>query len=153
MNLPRTILVPTDFSESAEKALDQAVELAGALGAKLYLVNAISVPALGIPELGVALTSTMMESTVRANHAELDRLAARWPAAHIEVMLRTGYPRDVIVGLANQLGADLIVMGTHGRRGVRRALLGSIAEAVLRTAPCPVWVIHGPGENAVHRAA
>jgi nucleotide-binding universal stress UspA family protein len=141
MNLPKTILVPTDFSDSAEHALDYAVALAGKLGAKLVLLNAIGVPALGVPELGVALTSTMMESTVRSHHAELEKLAIRRGSANIEPLLRTGDARDVIVEVARECGADLIVMGTHGRRGVRRALLGSIAEGVLRTAPCPVLTI------------
>jgi nucleotide-binding universal stress UspA family protein len=63
-------------------------------------------------------------------------------------MLRTGDARDVIVDVAKEIGADLIVMGTHGRRGVRRALLGSIAEGVLRTAHCPVLTIRQHKETA-----
>jgi len=141
MQLPRTILVATDFSDCAERALDYAVALAGVLRAKIYLLNVIGVPSLGLPELGVALTTTMMESTVRNHHAELDRIAGRQPGANIEVMLRTGDARDVTVDVARDVGADLIVMGTHGRRGVRRALIGSIAEGVLRSAPCPVLTI------------
>jgi len=141
MNLPKTILVPTDFSDSAESALDYAVALAGKLGATVHLLNAITIPALGVPELGVAVASTMMESAVTANQAELDRLAARREPAKITTLLRTGDARDVIVEAAKEVHADLIVMGTHGRRGVKRALLGSIAEGVLRTAPCPVLTI------------
>jgi len=56
-------------------------------------------------------------------------------------VLRTGDPRDLIIDVARELGADLIITGTHGRRGVRRALIGSIAESVVRTAPCPVLTI------------
>lgn len=141
MTLPKTILVPTDFSDCAEQALDYAVALAGKLGATVHLLNAITIPALGVPELGVALTSTMMESTVRTHHGELDRLATHRASANIDTILRTGDARDVIVDVAKEIGADLIVMGTHGRRGVRRALIGSIAEGVLRTAPCPVLTI------------
>lgn len=141
MNLPKTILVATDFSDCAEQALDYAVALADKLGSKIYLVNVIGAQTLGIPDLGVAYNSAMIESTVRNNHAELEKLAARRASTNIETMLRTGDARDLIVDVAREVGAELIVMGTHGRRGVRRALLGSIAEGVLRTAPCPVLTI------------
>lgn len=144
MSLPRVILVPIDFSDYSEAALDYAVALAAKLDAKVQLVNALGVPALGIPELGVALTSTVIGKMVQDNQAALDKLAnARRSTAPIgESLLRTGDPRDVIVQTAHELGADLIVMGTHGRRGVRRALLGSVAETVVRTAPCPVLTVH-----------
>lgn len=141
MKLPKTILVATDLSEFAEHALDYAVELAGVLGAKIHLLNVIGVPALGIPELGIVVTASTIESAIRTKHAELDKLATRRAPADIETMLRTGDARDVIVDTAKEIGAELIVMGTHGRRGVRRALIGSIAEGVLRTAPCPVLTI------------
>ena len=151
MNLPRTILVPTDFSESAEYALDYAVQLAGKLDAKILLLNAIGAPALGIPELGIAVTSTMMESLVKSNSEALDKLATSKQPAKIETLLRSGDARDVIVLAAEELAADLIVMGTHGRRGFRRALLGSVAEGVVRAAPCPVLTIRQP-QNSVAKA-
>ena len=147
MQLPRTILVATDFSEAAAEALDFAVAFATKLDAKIYLVNAIGVPALGVPELGVALTSTMIDDIVRQNQAALDKLAARHTAAKIEVMLRTGDARDMIVQTAVEVGAELIVMGTHGRRGLSRALLGSVAESVLRHAHCPVLIIRHPSKK------
>lgn len=143
MTLPVSILVPTDFSETAEGALDYAITLAAKLGARIHLVNAIGIPALGIPELGVALTSTMIDSIVRGNQVALDRLVdkRRGQATFGEVMLRTGDVRDIILNAAEEVHADLIVMGTHGRRGVSHALLGSIAEAIVRTAPCPVLTV------------
>jgi nucleotide-binding universal stress UspA family protein len=141
MTLPKTILVATDFSECAEQALDYAVALADKLGAKIHLLNVIGVPAMGIPEVGLAVTSTLIESTVRTHTAELDKLATRRGSAAIETVLRTGDARDLIIDVAREVAADLIVMGTHGRRGVRRALIGSIAESVVRTAPCPVLTI------------
>jgi universal stress protein A len=149
MNLPKTILVATDFSESAEHALDYAVALADKLGAKLHLLHVIGIPVIGVPEIGLAVMSSTMASAVQTSQAELDRLAARSPAG-LETVLRTGDPRDVIVDVARDLGAELIVMGTHGRRGVRRALIGSIAEGVVRTAPCPVLTIRdaGPANHA-----
>jgi nucleotide-binding universal stress UspA family protein len=143
MSLPKTILVPTDFSEFADHALDYAIMLASKLGAQVHVVHALTIPELGVPELGVALTSTMMGSMVQKNQAALDKLLASHPSANLATMLRTGDPRSVILQAAKELGADLIVMGTHGRRGVSRALLGSIAEAIVRTAPCPVLTVRG----------
>lgn len=143
MNMPKNILVPVDFSEYAEHALDYAIVLAAKLDARVHLLNVIGIPALGVPELGVALSASMMDSIVKENQAALDKLAnARRTKAMIgEVMLRTGDARDVIVRACEEVGADLIVMGTHGRRGVTRALLGSVAESIVRTAPCPVLTI------------
>jgi universal stress protein A len=137
--LPRNILVPTDLSEGAEQALVYACELARTLGAKLHLLNVIGIPALGVPELGVALTATMIDDLVVGNQEALERAArVHCPAQTGEVMVRTGDARDVINQTAKEVGADLIVMGTHGRRGISRALLGSVAENVVRTAECPV---------------
>jgi nucleotide-binding universal stress UspA family protein len=146
MNLPKNILVPVDFSECSEHALDYAVALAAKLDAKVHLLNAIGIPAFGVPELGVALTASVIDDLVKGNQSALDKLAdpRRKLASIGEVMLRTGDARDVILKAAEEVHADLIVMGTHGRRGVSRALLGSVAENVVRTAPCPVLAIRGP---------
>lgn len=141
--LPKVILVPTDLSETAEEAVDYACELARTLGAKLHLLHVIAVPVVGVPELGLALTSTMIDTMVADNQAALDRLAAK-KAAQADIaptILRTGDARDVINQTAKEIGADLIVVGTHGRRGVTRVLLGSVAENVVRTAPCPVLTV------------
>jgi glycine betaine transporter len=143
MSLPHNILVPTDFSEGSEHALDYALELAGKLGATVHLVNVIGIPMLGVPELGVALTGATIDSIVVENQTQLDKLADRKRAQGTigQAVLRTGDARDSILQAAEELHADLIVMGTHGRRGVSRALLGSIAETVVRSAPCPVLTI------------
>jgi nucleotide-binding universal stress UspA family protein len=154
--LPKTILVPTDLSEGAEEALDYACELAAKLGATITLLNVIGIPALGVPELGVALTSSVIDSIIHDNQAALDKLVAsrRGRAVFSDTLLRTGDARDVINQTAHDLKADLIVMGTHGRRGVSRALLGSVTESVVRTAPCPVLTVRAhttahPGRDEV----
>lgn len=141
--LPKNILVPTDLSEGAEEALDFACEMATKFGATVHLLNVIGIPTLGVPELGIALTSTMIDSMVHDNQEALDKLAdSKCNAAHIgERLLRTGDARDTILQVAKEIGADLIVMGTHGRRGVTRALLGSVTEMVVRSAPCPVLTV------------
>jgi len=141
--LPKTILVPTDLSDGAEEALDFALELAGRLGATVHLLNVIGIPALGVPELGVALTSNVIDGMVRDNQVALEKLAdrKRGGAPIGEVLLRTGDARDAICQAAKEVHADLIVMGTHGRRGVTRALLGSVTESVIRQSPCPVLTV------------
>lgn len=155
--LPKNILVPTDLSEGAEEALDYACELAQMFGAKIHLVNVIGIPTLGVPELGVALTSTVIDQIISDNQAALERLAEakRCRASIGEVILRTGDARDVINQAAKDLQCDLIVMGTHGRRGVSRALLGSVTETVVRTAPCPVLTVraHTTVHPGHHEAA
>jgi nucleotide-binding universal stress UspA family protein len=149
MNPPTNILVPIDFSDYSEQALDYAVGLATKLDAKVHLLNAIPIPALGVPELGVAVTATMIDNLVAENQRALERLAeARRKRANIgSVIIRTGDARDVILHACEELGIDLIVMGTHGRRGVSRALLGSVAEMIVRTAKCPVLTLHRPRTN------
>ena len=141
--LPKNILVPTDLSAGAEAALDYACELATKLEATVHLVHVIAIPALGVPELGVAITSTVIDQVIAENQIQIDSLAdARRDKTMIgEVLLRTGDPRDVIEATASQVHADLIVMGTHGRRGISRALLGSVAESLVRSAPCPVLTV------------
>jgi universal stress protein A len=140
--LPKHILVPTDLSEGAQQALDYACELARGLGAQVHLLNVIGIPALGVPELGLAMTSTMVDQTVVDNQTALDEIARTRCTAQLgQVLIRTGDARDVINQTAKEIGADLIVMGTHGRRGISRALLGSVAETVVRSAPCAVLTV------------
>ena len=143
MTLPRTILVATDFSEHSENAVEYAVDLAVQVDAAIHLINVITIPAMGIPEMGIAYGSTIMESATKDAQGALDALAARYRdrVTVAPPRLEVGDPRDVIDRVAKEIGADLIVMGTHGRRGVRRMLLGSVAESVVRSAPCPVLTV------------
>ena len=137
---PENILVGIDFSEGAERALDFAVGLSKPLGARVHVVNAIGAV---LPELAVALTDQMIESVRRGNQAALDGLVLpRRALTQIgQVVVEPGDPRDAIPHVAKAVKADLIVLGTHGRRGISRMLLGSVAEDVLRRAPCPVLVV------------
>ena len=153
--LPKNILVPTDLSSYAEEAFDYACELAAKLDATVHLVNVIAIPALGLPELGMAVTATMIDTMVADNQTALDALAARrrGDTRIGQVLLKTGDARDMIDQAAEEVGADLIVMGTHGRRGFSRALLGSVAETVVRTAPCPVLTIRSHDRKHSDRRA
>ena len=140
--IPTNILVPIDFSPCAERALDYACELATKLGAKIHVVNAIGG---ALPELSAALTDHMLASLRRNNTAMLDKLIEkrRAAAAFGELRVVDDDPRDAILAAAEAVHADLIVMGTHGRRGLSRLVLGSVAEDVVRRAPCPVLAIRG----------
>lgn len=136
------ILVPTDFSPCSEQALDYALELAEKLGANVQLLHVIGIPSYGVPELGVGITATMMDNLIADNQAALDELA-RTRKGIGQTLVRAGDARDVILQTAEELEADLIVMGTHGRRGLSRALLGSVAEMIVRTSPVPVLTVRG----------
>ena len=140
--LPKHILVPTDLSEGAEQALAYACELARTLDAEIHLLNVVGMPALGVPELGVAMTATVIDQLVVENQTALQELARARCAARLgQVLIKAGDARDMINRTAQELGVDLIVMGTHGRRGLTRALLGSVAESVVRSAPCAVLTV------------
>jgi nucleotide-binding universal stress UspA family protein len=138
--LPTNILVPIDFSACAERALDYACDLAAKLGAKVHVINAIGAT---LPELSVALTDQMISSLRHNNAAALDKLIAprRAKAAFGQITVVDNDARDAILQAARTVRADLIVIGTHGRRGLSRILLGSVAEDVLRRAPCPVLAV------------
>jgi universal stress protein A len=142
--LPDNILVPIDFSDCAEHALDYACALAGKIGAKVHVVNAIGSL---LPELSVALSDQMLQSMRHNNLAALDTLvAARRPLASFgQTLVYDGDARDAILRAAEAVHAQLIVIGTHGRRGLSRMLLGSVAEDILRRAPCPVLAVRLAG--------
>jgi nucleotide-binding universal stress UspA family protein len=138
--LPENILVPIDFSACAEHALDYATALAGKLGARVHVVHAIG--AL-LPELSVALTEQMVHAMRENNIAALDKLIAprSAQAAFGPPIVHDGDARDGILRAVEAVRADLIVIGTHGRRGLSRLVLGSVAEDILRRAPCPVLAV------------
>jgi nucleotide-binding universal stress UspA family protein len=142
MALPRTMLVATDFSEHADQALEYAAELAAQLDATIHLLHVVTNPVMGGPELAFVHPSLIEHATTAAQTALEERAARLRDRVQVgPVQLEVGDPRDEIDRVAAEIGADLIVMGTHGRRGVRRLLLGSVAESVVRTAPCPVLTV------------
>lgn len=136
------ILVPVDHSPCSEQALDYAMQLATKLDAKVHLLSVIGIPTYGVPDLGVGITAPMMDNLIADNQRALDRLAKDRPAVG-QTLVRAGDARDVILQTAEELKVDLIVMGTHGRRGISRALLGSVTEMIVRTSPVPVLTVRG----------
>jgi nucleotide-binding universal stress UspA family protein len=139
------ILVAHDFGETAQMALEYALDLAEKLKARVTIVHAYELPVYGFPE-GLSLTTDFAGQIEAVNSKALEGvvLRARRPGIEVDSMLRQGTVWSEIAAAAVATSADLIVIGTHGRRGLAHALLGSVAEKVVRTAPCPVLTIHGP---------
>jgi len=142
MTLPKTIVVPIDFSACARLALNYAVELAAKLDASIHIVHAVGAQLFGT-EVGLTVTQQTIDQIVEQHRVALDGMVAEraGQAAFGPVSIEVGDARSIIAATAERLRADLIVMGTHGRRGITRALLGSVAETVVRTAPCAVLTV------------
>jgi len=142
MNTPRNILVPVELGAQTEPVLDYAVAFAAKLDAKIHLLHVVGRPLLG-SEVSISVTETNMDAIMEQCQQQLEFLAeARATKAPFSaVLLKAGDPCSVIDATAQELKIDLIIMGTHGRRGVSRLLLGSVAESVVRTACCPVLLV------------
>lgn len=149
METTRKIVVGVDGTDTGACALSRALEMA-AIGVPtevhaIRVLDAVSDPLLGSLVLSSAeglkeLTETL-QTAVQALIAANGELRVAAVVAHAAV----GSPARSIVALAAQLDADLIVVGTHGRRGLRRAILGSVAEEVVRTAGCAVFAVRPKG--------
>lgn len=136
------ILVPIDFSEPSQEALRYATELATTLQARLTLLHVLQTPALmGGPELGISLATYMeqIETDMRQMMAERVQQARETGVACDGVLVH-GVPFQHIIDTASEQQVDLIVMGTHGHTNLQHFFLGSVAEKVVRLAPCAVLV-------------
>jgi nucleotide-binding universal stress UspA family protein len=142
------ILVPTDFSPTADAALDYAFTVAERFGASLQLLHVLDDPFVFegmsaeayIAEAPTLRTAMLDEARVRLRHRAN-------PAKHnvtVETEVLFGHGARTIAEYALERGIDLIVMGTHGRTGVAHLLLGSVAERMVRIAPCPVLTVRQP---------
>jgi nucleotide-binding universal stress UspA family protein len=154
----KRILVPTDFSEPAQEALKTAVEFAEHFSALLLLVHVV--PPVPVPYQ--PLVSPAPAFDITAYLEDLTKISKETLQAHAEkhvppeiertLSASAGDPASEILRLSQDLEADLIVIATHGRGGWQRFLFGSVAEKVVRLAPCPVLVVHAPqaegGETA-----
>lgn len=145
MHLPQTILVPTDFSECAQEALEYALQLAKHLDARVCIVHAFLVPIVGWEGAWAfpADALTQIETDARDKlKAALDKARETLPT--ITATFFDGDPREAVPKVALQIKADLIVMGTHGRTGLSRVIMGSVTESVIRHAPCAVLAFRHP---------
>jgi nucleotide-binding universal stress UspA family protein len=139
----KRILIPVDFSEDSLNALAYARVLATQFGAELFLLHVIE-PIHFITESDVYTQQRHLGS------AQLECIAAdlRGQGQRFGTVVRGGIPSKVIVETAKRSRASLIVMGTHGRTGLAHAVIGSIAEKVVRTASCPVLTVRRPDRRA-----
>jgi len=139
------VLFPTDRSEPAERAYVHALHLAAAHGAELHILHVTGEPRDSPQDL-TPLTS---QEVVTELNLESGRPAE--PARIVQKEISGDRPADVILRYAEEQGVDLVVMGTHGRGGVERMILGSVAERVVRQAPCPVMTVRSSGGMQVNR--
>ncbi|AUX47225.1 universal stress protein [Sorangium cellulosum] len=144
----KTLLLAHDFDETSEHALNEAIELARKLPARIVVAHVYSVPVYSFPE-GSSLIPSAEDAARLAEVAQrsLDQVLARasaTPDVTLSGVLRAGVPDEEICRLADELQADMIVIGTHARGAFARALLGSVAQRVVRSAKVPVLTIRGP---------
>lgn len=142
----RRILHPSDFSPASAPAFRKAVQMARTSHARLLIVHVLP-PVAQVPDVYIA--TRMHEGLLRAQRAQgqkqLDRLVARARRAGVHassLLLDFGVAHERIVRIARSTRSQLIVMGTHGRTGLARIMLGSVAERVVTTARCPVLTVH-----------
>lgn len=139
----KTILYATDLSESSKSAFPLACSLARDHGAQLIVLHVIPSGThqfLMLAQFGQGESAAQFEDEIRHN------LQNQYPAAdgvRMEYKLAKGDATNSILEVTQESGCDLIVLGTHGRTGLSRVLIGSVAEHVMRNAPCPVLVVKG----------
>jgi nucleotide-binding universal stress UspA family protein len=148
----RRILIATDLSEASLPALRVGLDLARRLGAAVEVLHVTEAPYQSRPWF-TPLTNKeleLLEELGRREQAEARRalgeqvaeiLGGEREQTRVEIVVSPGVPADAIVAAARDRKAELLITGTHGRRGIKHALLGSIAERVMRTAPCPVLTV------------
>ena len=142
MSIPKTIVVPIDFGALSTRALRYASELATAVGGTvhvLHVVDEVAARFLDLPDY--AQLGRLQTTLERSARDQIDRLVAaenEIRSGTVGAVLTSRSAAEAIASYAGDVHADLIVMGTHGRNAVGRLLLGSVAERVVRTAPCPV---------------
>jgi nucleotide-binding universal stress UspA family protein len=141
----RRILYPSDFSPASRPAFKRAVELAKSLRSQLLIVHVMAPPPIiGEGYITPETVETLLQSQRHAAQRQLRVLVARAKAAGVRVsslLVETGMTHEQIVRAARRKRADMIVMGTHGRTGLTRLLLGSVAARVIATARCPVLTV------------
>ena len=148
--IPKHILVPTDFSAHADDALAYAIELATSLQAHLTLLHVFYLSPLTVGEVPpVVFNDTLRDlETYAQQHTQMALDRVQQAGLQGDSIIVEGTPFQTIIDVAKDQDIDLIVMGTHGRTGLSHVLMGSVAEKVVRMAPCPVLVTRGAPEDA-----
>jgi len=138
------ILHPTDFSEGAAAAQAEAIRLAKGLGGQLVLLHVLTDAPVLIEDFTDVNTVERIHASLRERMETLLAEAAEKARAEgidVEVMIEAGVPSEEIARVSKELGADMVVVGTHGRGGLSRFFLGSVADRVIRTTACPVLTV------------
>jgi nucleotide-binding universal stress UspA family protein len=141
----KTICCPVDFSDASRAAMEVAADLARRGGASLTLLHAYPVPGYTFPDGSVVASPRMLQELAdqSARHlGEWKKQAEALGAPDVRVETVVGEPAAEIVAFARDRKVDLLVLGTHGRTGIEHALMGSVAERVVRKARCPVLTVH-----------
>ena len=145
--MTRRILHPSDFSAASNAAFKKAIEVAKASRAELLIVHVINpiVPVAGEGYVSPKMYEDLAASTRAWARKQLDRLLAKAKKSGVRVkgLLGEGPAHEEIVRIAKRKRADLVVMGTHGRSGLAKLFLGSVAGRVVAAAPCPVLTVRG----------
>lgn len=143
----RKILVPVDFSRHSAKALDYAIELARKFDASIHILHSYPIHVGGVTPYGVAFPESLERDWRAAAQQQLDAWGDKVSAAGLEVSLSLTpmAAAEAVAETAEEIGADLVVMGTRGLSGLKHVLLGSVAERTLRSAPCPVLAVKDAG--------
>lgn len=136
------ILVPVDFSSCSKKALDYALPFAKQFGASIVLLHVVQInlPASEFGMIDVAFTEKELRVSGERQLADLAKSQIP-PEVLSKSLVRVGRPVTEIADVARKEGADLIILSTHGHTGLKHVLLGSVAENVVRYAPCPVLIV------------
>ena len=144
----KRICCPIDFSDASRAALEVAADLARRGGADLVLLHAYPIPGYTFPDGSVVASPRMMQELAEQAQRHLEEWRASAAAiageGRVAVEKVVGEPAAEIVSFAKAKGVDLLVLGTHGRSGLEHALMGSVAERVVRKAHCPVLTVRAP---------
>lgn len=134
------LLIPTDGSHAAERALNHGIDLAAQNDARVHVLAVAETNSISSFE---SISGTTVDSIRAETESMVNDAAGRVESAGVDVVAETreGRPAEVIVDYAAEHDIDLIVMGTHGRQGVERAMLGSVTERVVRSSPVPVLTL------------
>lgn len=149
MTTIRKILVPVDFSPHSAAALDVAIELAKRFEAGIHLLHCYPVNPGAISPYGIVVPPNLDAEVRDAASRKLGEWIEKTRAqgVPVEEVLTSMFPSEAISRTAEEIDADMIVMGTRGLTGIKHVVLGSVAERTIRTAPCPVLTVKGPDEE------
>jgi nucleotide-binding universal stress UspA family protein len=147
------ILCPIDFSPCSDHAADHAIELAARFGARVDFFHAWDVPAYAFPEGALVFDETMLAKVDEGARQAVERFASRHrrEGVVVESHAAQGPAALAIAHEVKALGADLVVIGTHGRTGLSHLVIGSVAERVVRTAGVPVLTVPLPRDAAAKK--